>query len=151
MKRIERILVGTDFSEIGELAVDCAVDLAAQLGASLVIVHAFEPPAYIFPDGVVATGENAVEQLTSAAAGQLASCVERRKGRAVRIESVLSMGPPWEVLNDAAAQQGADLVVVGTHGRRGFSRVLLGSVAERLLRTSVRPVLAVRADTARAT
>lgn len=148
MKRIERILVGTDFSDIAEHAVDCAVDLAAQLGASLIVVHAYELPMYSLPDGVVVSGADGARQITGEASARLARSVERRNESGVAIESLLRMGTPWEELNAVAAHEGADLIVVGTHGRRGFSRVILGSVADRLLRTAVRPVLVVRADAA---
>jgi nucleotide-binding universal stress UspA family protein len=146
MKRIERILVGTDFSEIADQAVDSAIDLAVQLGASVTVLHAYEPPIYNFPDGAVVAPSDMVQRVTNEATERLAEAVERRKGRGVRMESILRMGAPWEELNTVAAEQGIDLVVVGTHGRRGFSRALLGSVAERLLRTAVRPVLIVRSE-----
>lgn len=145
-KRIERILVGTDFSEIAEHAVDQSVDLARQLGASLVVLHAYEPPVFNFPDGIVVAPQDTVQEVAKAATERLAECVARRRERQVPIESVLKMGIPWEEINSVAAHENADLIVVGTHGRRGFSRMLLGSVAERLLRNAVRPLLVVRAD-----
>jgi nucleotide-binding universal stress UspA family protein len=57
------------------------------------------------------------------------------------------MGAPWDELNGVAAEENADVIVVGTHGRRGFSRVMLGSVAERMVRTAVRPLLVIRHET----
>ena len=143
MKKIQRIVVGTDFSDIAERAVDQAVDLAAQLGGKVTLVHAYELPMYSYPDGVVVSSSDAAQQVTTIATQRLASSVEQRKERGVRIESVLRMGPPWDELNSVAAEEVADLIVVGTHGRRGFSRILLGSVAERLVKTAVRPVLVV--------
>ena len=143
MKRIERIVVGTDFSDIAERAVDQAVDLAAQVGGKVTLVHAYELPMYSFPDGVVVSSSDAAQQVTTVATQRLAASVEQRKERGVHIESVLRMGPPWDELNSVAAEEVADLIVVGTHGRRGFSRILLGSVAERLVKTAVRPVLVV--------
>jgi nucleotide-binding universal stress UspA family protein len=143
MKRIERIVVGTDFSDIAERAVDQAVDLAAQVGGRVTLVHAYELPMYSFPDGVVVSSSDAAQQVMTVATQRLAASVEQRKERGVSIESVLRMGPPWDELNSVAAEEVADLIVVGTHGRRGFSRILLGSVAERLVKTAVRPVLVV--------
>lgn len=148
MKHIERIVVGTDFSEIAEQAVDQAFDLAAQLGAVVTLVHAYELPVYSFPDGVVVSTADAADKITSHALQRLEASIERRKGRGVSVKSTLRMGPAWEELNAVAAEENADLIVVGTHGRRGFSRVVLGSVAERMVRTAVRPVLVVRAEAA---
>lgn len=146
MKHIEKIVVGTDFSDIAEHAVDEAVDLAKQLGASVTLVHAYELPVYSFPDGVVVSSAEAADKMTTAMLKRLDASVERQRSRGASVKAALRMGPPWEELNRVAAEEGAHLIVVGTHGRRGFSRVVLGSVAERMVRTAVRPVLIVRIE-----
>src|SRR5262249_33213179 len=138
------------FSDIADHAVEAAVDLAAQLGASLLLVHAYELPMYSLPEGVVVSGADAAQQVIAAATSRLRQTVERLKRSRVAVEAILRMGTPWEELNAVAAHEGADLIVVGTHGRRGLSRVILGSVADRLVRTAVRPVLVVRGDAANA-
>ncbi len=146
MKRIERIVVATDFSGIADQALDNAINLAKQLGASITLVHAYELPIYGFPDGaLITTADMATRIMTSAQEG-LTAAVERRKATGVVIKPVLRTGVPWEEINAVAVDELADLIVVGTHGRRGFSRALLGSVAERLIRTATRPVLVVRGD-----
>jgi nucleotide-binding universal stress UspA family protein len=144
MKQIKRIVVGTDFSEIAERAVDAAVDLAAQVGAAVSLVHAYELPMYSFPDGVVVSSPDVAKRITSDALGRLEAAIERRKARGVPIQSILRMGATWDELNGVAVEQDADVIVIGTHGRRGFSRVILGSVAERMMRTAVRPLLVIR-------
>ena len=146
MKHIERIVVGTDFSDTAERAVDEAVDLAAQVGAVVTLVHAYELPMYSFPDGVVVTGAEAADKMTTDLLRRLDASVDRLKGRGVAIKSVLRMGPAWEELNTVAAELGADVIVVGSHGRRGFSRLVLGSVAERMVRTATRPLLVIRRE-----
>ena len=140
---IKRIVVGTDFSETAERAVDAAVDLAAQVGAAITLVHAYELPMYSFPDGVVVSSPDVAKRITSDALERLEAAVERRKARGVSIQSVLRMGAAWDELNGVAEEQNAEVIVVGTHGRRGFSRVLMGSVAERMMRTAVCPLLVI--------
>ena len=146
MKPIKRIVVGTDFSETAERAVDAAVDLAEQVGAVVSLVHAYELPMYSFPDGVVVSSPDVAKRITSDALGRLEDAVERRKERGVSIQSVLRMGAAWDELNSVAAEQDAEVIVVGTHGRRGFSRVIMGSVAERMMRTAVCPLLVIRGE-----
>lgn len=146
MKQIKRIVVGTDFSEIAQRAVDSAVNLAAQVGASVWLVHAYELPMYSFPDSVVVSSPDVAQKITTAALQRLEAEVERLKGRGVSIQTLLRMGAPWDELNGVATEEDADVIVVGTHGRRGFSRVVLGSVAERMMRTAVRALLVIRED-----
>lgn len=145
MKAIERIVVGTDFSEIGEKALDEAVDLAAQLGASITLVHAYEIPTYSFPDGFAYGTASMTEAIAAAGLKRLAAAVERRKDRGITIRTLLKVGAPWEEISAVAEEEGADLIVVGTHGRKGLARALLGSVAESVIRTATRPVVAVHA------
>ena len=144
-KRIDQIVVGTDFSEVAESAVDYAVELAKQMGASLTVVHAYELPIYSLPDGAVVSSADAAQKITTAALARLDAAVEHLKGRGVTVKSALRMGAPWEELSAVAAEGGAGLIVVGTHGRRGFSHLMLGSVAERTVRTASRPVLVIPA------
>jgi nucleotide-binding universal stress UspA family protein len=146
VKPIKRIVVGTDFSEVAEKALDEAVDLAAHVGASITLVHAYEFPAFSLPDGVVYGTGDMTKAIASAGLKGLETAVERRKDRGVTIRTVLKLGPPWEEINAVAGAEGADLIVVGTHGRRGFSRVLIGSVAERTLRIATLPVLVIHGD-----
>jgi nucleotide-binding universal stress UspA family protein len=70
--------------------------------------------------------------------------VDKRKGSGVEIKTVLRQGIPVDEVHSVADEVNADLIVVGTHGRRGLARALLGSVAENVIRTSMRPVLAIR-------
>ena len=143
MKPIQKIVVGTDFSAIADRAVDHAIDLAKQTGASVTLVHAYELPIYSLPDGLVVATPGVAKAITDAGMAGLAKAVEARKDRGVALGHVLRMGPAAEELNGVAAEENADLIVVGTHGRRGFSRFLIGSVAERTVRIATRPVLVV--------
>jgi nucleotide-binding universal stress UspA family protein len=120
-----RILVATDFSDEAEAAVRVAIDYARRLGAHLDILH------------VYAAGEIGVTTLLADAAAPASPDVP------VTVAS--TGGDPAEEILRYAARQPIDLIVVGTHGRTGVSRLLLGSVAERVLRGAHCPVLAVPA------
>lgn len=140
------ILVPVDFSDTSEKALDYAVDLAKSLGAKVVILHAYELPVYGFPDGAfVATVEMATRIMNGAQAA-LQACVEKRKASGVEMKIELRQGNPVDEVHSVADAVGADLICVGTHGRRGIARALLGSVAEQVIRTAKKPVLAIRGE-----
>jgi nucleotide-binding universal stress UspA family protein len=144
MAEIERILVPTDFTDSSERATDWAVALAERLGARITLMHAYEIPIIGFPDGaLVATAEIATRLADASRAG-LDSAVNRRKGGKIPFDGVLREGVPWEEINAVAEEIDAGLIVMGTHGRRGLARALLGSVAEKVVRTAHRPVTLIR-------
>ena len=145
MPSIQRIIVATDFSDLAEAALDQAMDLARQLGASVTVVHSYEIPIYGFPDGVLVAPAEVAARISGAAQVSLDGIVQRNQSRGVPIKAVLRMGAPWDEINTLAEEEKADMIVIGTHGRRGLTRALLGSVAERVMRTAVRPLLVVHA------
>lgn len=135
------ILVATDFSEPAGLAVERAIDLAARYGASLRVVHAWDFP----PIAYAAMGQMMVDVLPfeQAARTQLDALVKALGERGVAVESTLCQGVAWDQIVSLAKQVGADLIVVGSHGRTGVKRAVLGSVAERVVRHATVPVLTV--------
>ena len=143
----ERILVPTDFSEGSEEAWRLAQRLARALTAELVLVHVFvEAPLYA-EGGPMSTDKTRGFYLAARAwveqeLGKWAAPV-RAAGLVVR-ESV-RVGPPHREIVAAAADERPSLIVIGTHGRGGVERALLGSVADRVIRTAHCPVLSVRA------
>src|SRR5580693_8792549 len=143
MKRIQQIVVATDFSDLAAHALDDAVDLAEQLGAKITLVHSYEIPIYGFPDGILVAGSDVAASMARGGQAGLEAALARHKDRKVPITPSLRCGPPWEEVNAVATEAQADLIVVGTHGRRGFARAMLGSVAERIIRTATCSVLAV--------
>jgi nucleotide-binding universal stress UspA family protein len=138
---IRRILVAHDFSETAESALQLALDLAEKIGARVTIVHAYEA-VYGFPESVELKADilAAVEKTASKSLGDLTARTQRS---GVEIQSLLRHGAAWSEINAAAKDVGADLIVIGTHGRRGIARALLGSVAEKVVRTAPCPVLTV--------
>jgi nucleotide-binding universal stress UspA family protein len=141
MQLPKRILVATDFSDASEVALDYAIGLAKALGAKITVFHSYELPIYGFPDGaLIATAEMATAIMTGAQAGLDAMC-KRREGSGVELTQVVRQGMASEDVHRVAEEVGADLIVIGTHGRKGLAHALLGSVAEKIIRTATRPVL----------
>ena len=143
---MKTILVPTDFSAYSDVAVDYAVELAMRLDATVYLLHIVHIP-------VIGTGEmgnvhaSALTQVAHRDAQiSLEALATKLRDRvevaAVRIET----GDAREVIDRVAEQIDADLIVMGTHGRRGFSRWFLGSVAESVVRTAPCPVLTIHRD-----
>jgi nucleotide-binding universal stress UspA family protein len=143
MTDFRRLLVPTDFTETSERALDWAFALSERVGASVFIMHAYEMPIIGFPDGaLVATAEIAMRMNDAARTG-LERVTAKRKGGKVPVEAILREGVPWEEITKVADEVDADIIVIGTHGRKGLARALLGSVAENVVRTATRPVLTI--------
>jgi universal stress protein A len=139
--KFKKILFATDFSAASQAAFEYASALARDAGALLLIVHVEEPPA------AFAAGEMLVIQ-SDVPSPELRRMLETLVPQGgVRHEHHLAIGPPADEIVRLAEELQADLIVVGTHGRQGFSRLLTGSVAELVLRRAQCPVLAVKAAT----
>ncbi|MEM9173785.1 MAG: universal stress protein [Myxococcota bacterium] len=140
------ILVATDFSESAAHATDTAIDYARKFGAKIVLVHAFDvhiPVAaptlsgvYTLPDGFMDDVMSAARERVEQAAGEVAEC-------GVPCEGVAFDAPAAMAIVDAALERKADLIVMGTRGLTGIKHVALGSVADKVVRTSPCPVLTV--------
>ncbi|MGD9762917.1 MAG: universal stress protein [Candidatus Binatia bacterium] len=144
--KIKRILVPVDFSRYSLKALDDAADLAAPFGAELVAVFVIEPIYYAMPDFVGAGGSvgSVVEEQRQSAERELAKLRERQERRGRRLRTLVRSGAPHEGIVDAAAAVKASLIVMATHGRTGLTHVLMGSVAERVVRSAPCPVLTIK-------
>ena len=138
------ILVATDFSEHAEHALAYAVELAAQLDASVHLVHAITVPVMGVAEIGLAYASTQIEQSTKESLKLLGALAERFRGRVAFGPPRLEVGDARDVIDRVAEDIRADLIVMGTHGRRGISRALLGSIAESVVRTAPCPVLTVR-------
>lgn len=136
------ILAPTDFSKPSEHAIGVAADLAKALGAHLTLVHIHDIPLFGFPEVPVLLGEGE-EAVLAFARTEMKRLIEGLKERGVVAESVIQKGAPAADVISVGKAIGADLIVIGTNGRRGVERALLGSVTERIVRTSPIPVLVV--------
>jgi nucleotide-binding universal stress UspA family protein len=144
MTELRRILVPTDFTETSDRALDWAMGIAARLGASVTVMHSYEIPIVGFPDGAIVATPEIATRIAEASRAALESTLAQRSGKGVPLDSVLREGVAWEEINAVADAIDADLVVIGTHGRRGLARALLGSVAENVIRTAHRPIVTIR-------
>jgi nucleotide-binding universal stress UspA family protein len=144
MPTIQKILVPVDFTDTSNHALDYAVDLALALGAAVSILHVYQPPVYTFGDAVLVAPPELAATLCDKAQQMLDAAVNSHRQRCPAISGALVNGAAWEEIGRFAAEHKADLIVIGTHGRQGLPRAILGSVAERVVRTSQVPVLTVR-------
>lgn len=147
MTPIRRILFATDFSDASRPAAQRAVSLAKDNGAELVVVHVYEPPVRPAVDAflVPRVYDEFEAEVRSQADQGLAPIVARAAGAGVAARPLVLRGVADEAITRAAKDEAADLVVVGTHGRGGVARLLLGSVAARVVSSSPCPVLTVPA------
>lgn len=138
---ISTILVPIDFSQSSDQALDFARELAAKLEADMHLLSVVAIPSYGVPElgvGVTAPMIEAMLTDNQAALDQLV------RDRRLVAKTHVRAGDARDVILQTAEELKADLIVMGTHGRRGISRALLGSVAEMVVRTSPVPVLTVR-------
>jgi nucleotide-binding universal stress UspA family protein len=140
----KNILVPTDLSEGAEYALDYACDLAAKLDATVHLVHVIGVPALGVPELGVAVTATVIDQLIAENQTAMDALADAHRSRARIGEVLLKTGDPRDVIDSTAATLGIDLIVMGTHGRRGIKRALLGSVAETVVRSAPCPVLTVR-------
>jgi nucleotide-binding universal stress UspA family protein len=141
------ILIAIDFEDASRHAAEVARDLAQALGAELCLAHVYSLPVYTYPGLEPQLLPDLTREITLAATRALADL-----GRELGISrTVLREGDAARGILDAAREVGASMIAMGTHGRRGLSHVLLGSVAEKVVRTSTVPVLTIRAPQGGAT
>ena len=146
-RKIRKILVATDFSDDAEEALELALDMARAYGATVTLLHVCQLPAYaFFHGGMYAPTPELVGDIVRDADEQLRVVRERLRARGQEIEAVRLSGEPAELVPQFAESHGFDLIVMGTHGRRGLKRMVMGSVAERVVRFARMPVLTVHAQ-----
>lgn len=144
----KRILAAVDGSDCASSALDVAIALATSQPDALALCSVIDPlqaaPALMSP---YATTEVWLNTLTENATKELAEAVERAERAGVRARTELIDGNPVASIVDMAARHACDLIVMGSHGRSGLSRLIVGSVAEGVMRRANVPVLVVHART----
>jgi universal stress protein A len=145
------ILAPTDFSEYSKQAVEVAAGLAQKFGAKLMLLHVVELPAYP-TEGLVPSrvGVTLLEDLEQQARQELEKIVPAPGGGKIEVIRRVVVGIPYHKIVEVAAAEKVDLIVMATHGRTGISHLLMGSVAERVVRAAPCPVLTLRVSAARA-
>jgi universal stress protein A len=145
MKLPKIILVPVDFSEGSTAALDYAVGLAGKLDAKIVLLNVVGVQVLGAEYGMPVSA-SAIELIYETNQQELAKLVDANKDKASFARTLLETGDPRAMIEGTAKKLGADLIVMGTHGRRGLRRLLIGSVAESVVRSAPCPVLLVRAE-----
>jgi nucleotide-binding universal stress UspA family protein len=147
MIALKNVLVATDFGDCSQAAVEQARALAEVFGASMHLLHVVTEPLHEVW-ACYAPGADflpLVEQLQADAMKRLALLASPYEVTVGRVVLAASWGDPGDEVLKYARAHDVDLIVCGTHGRRGWDRVVMGSVAERVVRTAPCPVLTVHA------
>lgn len=144
--KLASVLVGCDLSPASDQALDRAVGIAALHGAKILLVHAQAddtPPTEIDREVQQQLGEVSAAVRAHEARG-LADRMAKIEARGLAVDLISRLGPPEEVISQAAADRDAELIVIGSHGHTGIARMLLGSVASSTIRTATCDVLVCR-------
>lgn len=144
MPSIKSILVPLDFGQTSSTATELAIELAQAFDAELILLHVCELPVYPYMEFMLSTND-LVSTIERGAALRLEEAKQLLQARVPRARSVLRMGVPWQEIIAAIEESRPDLVVMGTHGRKGVVHAVLGSVAEKIVRLSSVPVLTAHA------
>ena len=147
--RFTRILVPTDFGPASDAALACAKEMALRFDAAVYVLHVVEDAlaAGVWtPEVYVGASAEVRENLMRDAAGRLKGSFTDDERKRLSTAAEVRVGGAPETIVEFAREKGIDLIVMGTHGRRGLAHMFLGSVAERLVRTAPCPVLTVRAE-----
>lgn len=144
-----KILVPTDFSTDADMALDAAIELATRWQASITLLNVFQPMAYTYPTGTGIYTSLPIDHVIKDQLEGLVRLQQRTLAKGVKqVEIEQRTGHPATEVCNLARDGGFDLIAMGTHGRSGISRVLAGSVAERVVRMAPCPVLTTRTDRA---
>jgi nucleotide-binding universal stress UspA family protein len=146
MPEIRRILCPVDFSPGSDHALEYAIALARVLNAEVLLLHVVHPLMFgIGADGVaVDIGVRLLQEMEQSCADHLGRIAATVRSRGVQVTERIVTGTPFFEIIQTARAEGADLIVMGTHGRSGIVHALIGSVAERVVRKAPCPVLTVK-------
>ena len=143
----KKILYCSDFSDNSAPSGQCAVAYAKVFGSALIILHVVDSwagyPNYV--ENMPVNVMEVVRSLEAFAKKELEALVEKTDLPGERVKAITTVGVPSDEIVQTAAKESADLIVMGTHGWTGFKHILLGSVAEKVLRAADCPVLVVKA------
>lgn len=145
MKSVKKILVPVDFSQHSTDAIATAADLSAMYRAPMTVMHVHQPLNLGLPDGFTSYTPIQFDELQTALKRQLQEVQrEAERAGAFAVDAQLLQGSVAFEIVDYAKKEGYDLIVIGTHGHTGLKHLLLGSVAERVVRLAPCPVLSLR-------
>jgi nucleotide-binding universal stress UspA family protein len=140
---IRHILVAHDLNDTSDPALEYALNLARTLGARVTVLHAYEIPSLGAPE-ILILATDWTKQIGVLARERLEKLEASARAGGIEVTAELREGAAWREIDTFAREGSVDLVVVGSHGRHGLPHALLGSVAEKTVRTAPCPVLVVR-------
>lgn len=139
---IKRILAAVDFSETSDKAFDYAVSLARVFEAEVVALHVVHDPIVYAPT----TGQEWRDEFERTIKEKLDALLNRHTCEGVEVKAVIKQGGAWLEIIEYAKAENCDMIVLGTHGHGPVQHMLMGSVAEKIVRKAKHPVLVVRPD-----
>ena len=139
---VKRILTAVDFSETSDKAFDYALAFARVFGAEVVALHVLEDPIIYAPT----TGQEWRDEFEQTIRKKFEAMLERHTCEGVSVRTLLVPGSPFFEIIRAAESESCDLIILGSHGHGVVEHILLGSVAEKVVRKAKRPVLVVRPE-----
>jgi nucleotide-binding universal stress UspA family protein len=149
MVPFKHILVALDFGEPSKRALEVAIEIVKRFDASLSLVHTWEVPVYAYGHaygGMALSATDLLAPVQEAAQRQLDLALADVQKQIPAARAILKQGAPWREILATIEEIKPDLVVMGTHGRRGLARAVFGSVAEKIVRTSPVPVLTMAGE-----
>lgn len=151
---LERILVPTDFSPSSHAALGYAVYLASRMGSAVEVLHVIEQPEELEEGAKVVVEGGAPKPIAQVLRDKAEEAMRRflsdvPGSRGVSFKARIELGKSAETTLEIATNERFDLIVMGTHGRTGLARVVVGSVAEKVIRSAPCPVMTVRVPDAR--
>jgi universal stress protein A len=144
---VHHVLVPLDFSTYAEQTLDYAIALAQKLQARVTLLHVIQPPAVVKVEGGIWPSSTFLQDLEAAVTRDMEGYLARVTAAGLAGEIAVVHGVPFQEILDTAKARQVDLIIMGTHGRTGLSHVLLGSVAEKVVRLAPCPVLVARQPT----
>jgi nucleotide-binding universal stress UspA family protein len=142
MSPFKNILVPTDYGPAAQRAADLACDLARGSQTRVTLMHVWTVPLPSYSERLTLP----LDELQEAARQALDRETERVQARFPEVKSLFVPGYAWRAIIEAVGEYGFDLIVIGTHGRKGVEHLFLGSIAEKVVRAATIPVLTVHAD-----
>ena len=140
----KHILVPTDFSEYADYALDYAIELAQALQARLTVLYVFHLSSLALGEAPPTVLDDTLTAMETKAQQQTQMALTRVQNSGLQGDSVIVEGIPSQMIIETAESKDVDLIVIGTHGRTGLTHILMGSVAEEVVRLAPCPVLVTR-------
>ncbi len=143
---IKSIMCPVDFSDSSDHALQYAIAFAQSYGATLRLLHVVQPPLMSVPGDpmVPEFSSEVMEDIAAASRHRLDEIAETTRNAVTDVETQIATGSPFVEIISVARDQNVDLIVIGTHGRTGLAHVMIGSVAEKVVRKAPCPVLTVK-------